>query len=382
MKKVKLIVINPFEDLNLYEHRPRQEAQYFKNKGCDVEILTLQRKVMGNYVFKNTIDGIPAKHFLCKTKRMNRLLKNNWWIQKAKPVIYGFWFLKYILWLKKELKKSEKYYLIAHNIEMAFAMILAGKKNDVKVFVMRELYEGQVSNKLKSKCIWLLSHFIQNRSDYLVHVVPYQRQVTSKRNVKKILYIPNYPVKKNYYGIEKSHSDKLRINYIGYVRDEKSLKMLMDAAKDMKDVEIGIHGEGEAYPYLKSIQGNYNNVQITGYYDYYKETKKLFSQTDIIYCTYDLSIKNRRMAYPIKLYEAIATNTPVLLCKGMAPESFVEKNGYGFVFDYNVKALRKCIDSICSNRDILDNMVDKMQKKVNVYFWENVVEEYDRVLTE
>lgn len=167
---------------------------------------------------------------------------------------------------------------MAHNIEMAVAMILAGKREDVKVFVMRELYEGQITNKLKSKCVYELSKFVQNRCDHLIHVVPYQREVTTKRNLEKIIYIPNYPERKNYEGIEKTQSDKLRIRYIGCVRDEKSLKMLMDAAKDIEDVEIGIHGEGEAHQYLKSIENRYSNVQVTGYYDYYKETRELLQK--------------------------------------------------------------------------------------------------------
>lgn len=382
MKKVKLIVMNPFEDLKSYEHRPRQEAQYFKKKGYDVETIVLQRKVLGNGIHNNYIDGIPVKHFLCKTKKMNYFLKNNRWIQRLKPVIYGTWFLKYILWLRKELRKEGETCLIAHNIEMAVAMLFASKKNDIKVFVMRELYEGQVTNKVKSKFIHLISQIVQNRSDYLIHVVPYQKEVTTKKNLSKIIYIPNYPERKNYEGIEKLQSDKLRINYIGCVRDEKSLKMLMDAVKGMDDVEVGIHGEGEAHQYLKSIEKQYQNVQVTGYYDYYKDTRKLFAKTDIIYCAYDLAVGNWRIAYPIKMYEAIATNIPVMLCRGMAPEKFVLENGFGFVFDYCVEELRNCIQEIRENKKLLMEKIQNMENSNKQYFWENVVENYEKVLME
>lgn len=383
MKKVKILLLNPFRDINSYEHRPMQEAQFFKENGCDIEVIIMQRKVTGRGIYKNAIKGIPVTHFLCKSEKMEKLLLQNKIVKLLKPIIYLKWYLDFILWLKKELGKESGCCIIAHNIEMAFAMILAGKvKRDKRVFVMRELYEGQITNKIKSLIIKNVSEFIQSKSDFLVHVVPYQKTVTSKKNLKKILYIPNYPVKENYCNISKTESQKLRINYIGCVRDEKSLKMLMDAVKGFEDVVVGIHGEGEAYSYLNSIKDLYDNVNVTGYYDYQTETESLFAETDIVYCAYDLTVPNWRIAYPIKMYEAIATNTPVMLCDGMAPAEFVRENDYGFVFDYDMESLRACIDAIRRNRVVLEEKIEKMKAKENHYFWENVVTQYNKIMME
>lgn len=381
MEKVKLIILNPFSDLNNYEHRPRQEAAFLRKRGYDVEVIIMQRKITGNGVVENTIEGVPVKHFLCKTEKMDRRLQDNKIIACFKPVIHLAWFLKFMLWLRKELKKEAPCNIWAHNIEMAFAAcIVRSKKKNKLTFVMRELYEGQAVQKIKKIVVRMISRFIQNRSDYLVYVVPYQKKVTKSKNQRKLIYIPNYPQRSNYRDVAKMESTKLRINYIGCVRDEKSLKMLMDAAKDIEEIEIGIHGEGEAYPYLKSIEVNYDNVSITGYYDYITETEKLFSDTDILYCAYDTSIFNWKIAYPIKLYEAIETNIPVLICKGMAPEEFVVKNDFGYVFKYNVEFLRKMLVHLCNNPASTEKKVLKMKAIDNPYIWENVVQKYLKTL--
>lgn len=381
MKKVRLLLLNPFNDLNSYEHRVMQEALFYKEHGCDVEVLILQRKVTGNSVYKNKIQGITVKHYLCKTPKMEKMLAENRLIQLLKPIIYLNWYMKFILWLRRELKTVGRCCILGHNIEMGAAMVLAGrKKENRRVFVMREVYEGQVTNKLNQKFRKFVSGFIQNHSDYLIHVVPYQKEITSKKNINKILYIPNYPVEKNYKNIKKTKSSKLRINYIGCVRDERSLKMLMDAAKGYEKIEIGIHGEGEAYAYLNSIKGNYDNVKVTGYYDYRTETRKLFAETDIIFCAYDISVKNWRIAYPIKLYEGIATNTPVMLCRGMAPAKFVEENNYGFVFDYTLESLRDNIERIVQNPKVIEDISKEMSLHENPYLWEKVVNKYLEVL--
>lgn len=381
LNKVKLIVLGPYEDIHSCEHRPMQEAKFFREKGKDVEILIMQRKILGKGVVRNRIEGIPAKHFLCKTERIERLLKNSKIASKCRAIFYVFWFLKFIVWLRQELKKSQGCCLVAHNLEMAFAACMVNQKKKFSVvFVMREVYEGQVTNPIKKILIEKISKLVQNRSDYLVQVVPAQFEMTMKKNRKKILYIPNYPEAVNYADIKPVESDKIRINYIGSVRDVKSLKMLMDAAIGLEKIEIGIHGMGEAYQELKEIEKEYNNVKITGYYDYQTETKKLFSNTDIVYCAYNIQIPNWKVAYPIKLYESIETGIPVLLCRGMAPEKFVRENDCGYLFDYNVESLRSLLIDIQNDRESLKRKKASTDKLKGRYTWDKVVKEYNKII--
>lgn len=377
-KKVKIVVLSPYNDLNSYEHRPMQEAEYFAKKGCDVETLIMQRKVLGKGIIKNRIRGISVKHFLCKTDKMDELLNTNFFIRKIKPIIHLKWFLQFIGFLSRECKNEKNIFLVAHNLEMAVACCIVNRKRQNHVvFVMRELYEGQVTNWIKSKLIRFVSRWTQNRSDFLIHVVPAQAATTQEKNKYKILYIPNYPVADNYKNIEFVDAKELRVNYIGSVRDEKSLTMLMDAGRGIEDLKIGIHGMGEAYPALKELENQYENVEVTGYYDYKKDTRRLFANTDVVYCAYNIDVPNWRKGYPIKLYESIETGLPVMMCKGMAPEGFIKDNDCGFVFKYDVSSLRNLLLYLVNNRDEVEKKKLNIKRLKGKYTWENVVHQYD-----
>lgn len=376
--KVKILVLSPYEDLSTYEHRPMQEAEFFLKQGYEVETLILQRKVQGKGIIKKQIQGITTKHFLCKTEKMENLFNKNPFFSKIKPIIYLKWFLQFIIFLSRECKNEKNNFLIAHNLEMAVACCIVNRKrlNHV-VFVMRELYEGQVTNRIKSRIIRAVSRWAQNRSDFLVQVVPAQASTTEEKNKHKILYIPNYPLASNYKDIEFVAAKELRVNYIGSVRDKKSLIMLMEAAKGIEGLKIGIHGMGDAYSALKKLEDQYENVEITGYYDYKRDTRRLFANTDIVYCAYNTEVPNWRNAYPIKLYESVEAGIPVLLCSGMAPEDFVKENDCGFVFEYNVKSLRDLLIHLVENREEVEEKKINIKKLKGKYTWENVVHQYD-----
>lgn len=381
MKNIKILAINPYETIQYYENRPMEEARFFKAHDCNVETILMERKMAGKKVTANKIADINTLHFICKDDKLISRLSKSKIGNGLKKVVYFGWYVRFILWLRKYLRSEKPDSLICHNIEMALAGVWAGRKKvDNIVFVMREMYEGQSTRALKNRVIKLVSGYVQNRSDFLVHVVPKQMEYTSEKNRNKVIYIPNYPKEEIYSKIVHKESVMIRINYIGSVRDVKSLKMLMDAAQGLKGIKIGIHGMGEAYEELKSIEHAYKNVDITGYYNYAEDTEKLFADTDIIYCAYNIEVPNWRAAYPIKLYEAIATGIPVILCKGMAPERFVISNGCGFVFDYNVDSLRALLSEIVEKKELLLEKQKGVQNLKGEYTWNKVVQEYLKIL--
>lgn len=378
--KVKLIVSNPYNDIHNIEHRPIQEARYFKESGKDVEILAMQRRVIGKGIVENYIEDIPIKSFLCRSMRIDQLLKKNSVINKFRNIIYFFWYVKFLKWLRNEINTEERVYLIAHDLLMAFATCVCCQKGKSSiVFVMRELYEGQVGKKIKRLILKYVSEWTQKKSNILVQVVPRQYELTKEENRKKILYIPNYPDTKYYSEVHFVQNKNIRVNYIGSVRDAKSLKMLMDAARGLKNIEVGIHGSGSAYEEIKKLEDQYENVKVTGHYDYQTMTSQLFSETDILYCAYNIQVPNWKISYPIKFYEAIEVGIPVLLCKGMAPESFVKENQCGYLFDYDVESLKNILLYIQEHKEDIEQKRNNLKRLKGQYTWDKVVKEYDKI---
>lgn len=379
MLKVKIIITNGHRNLKTCSFRAINEARYLQQKGYDVELIVLQNKEIGAGVISNEIEGISAKHYICRSEKLNRALDANKFIKKFKLFIYFVWYMKFTLWMKKYIKSTGADYLQCHNLTSVVAGWIA-KHRSVLIFVMRENYEGQVgvTNKFKKLGIKRVNAFMQNKSNWLIHVTPQQINNTAERNKHKVIYIPNYSSVDRYTDIEKTISKQLRINYIGSVRDYKSLKMLMDSCRELDGIEIGIHGLGEEYLKLKKLENEYKNVHLTGYYDYKSETAKLYQNTDIIFCVYNIEIPNWKESRPIKFYESMLTLTPVISCYEMSLSELILEYDVGFLFHYNKEdELKNLLNNLIKNPDEIKAKKENIKKIKNKFTWESAVKGLD-----
>lgn len=357
-----MILTNRFDpDVRVYK-----EAKYLVSRDFDVEILCWDRE--NEYVDREVevINGIKIKRFFPYAEYGTRF-------KQFKP------FIRFIKECKDYLKDKEYQYLHCHDLDGAITGYFIKEKNVKAIFDMHEFYEVEGKNQKIRYLLRLIVNYLQNKSDYIIHVNEVQTNVMSIKNKRKLIYLPNYPEKKNYEECEKSESDSLRISYIGAVRQYNELKNLMDACKKMRNVEIAIHGAGVAYKKLNSIKSDYDNVSVTGKYDF-TQSAKLYSQADLLYALYPTTSLQYLTSYPVKLYETIITKTPIIVSKGTVLEEFVKEYGIGFVVDgSNVEEIRGLIKYINKNRHILDEKVRNLEKIQYDYSWEEVVKNLDEI---
>lgn len=361
-KRVKMILTNRFDpDVRVYK-----EAKYLVEKGFDVEILCWDRE--NEYKDRETevIDGISIKRFFPYAKYGTGLKQIKSYIRFLKEC-------------KGYLKGQSYDYLHCHDLDGVIVGYVVKGVNIKLVFDMHEFYEA-LGHKQKIKyMVRSLVNYMQSRSDFIIYVNKLQTDVMSIKNIKKIIFLPNYPEASNYVGAEKGYSNKLRISYIGAVRQFNELKNLMDACKDIKDVQILIHGSGVDYKRINNIKNDYKNVKVTGVY-HFKESAKLYSKSDILYALYPIKSLQYRMSYPVKLFEAIITKTPIIVSKGTVLEEFVKQNSIGFVVDgSNVEEIKSLVNSINKNRNILDEKSKSLERIQFDYSWEEVVKNLDKV---
>lgn len=153
----------------------------------------------------------------------------------------------------------------------------------------------------------------------------------------------------------------------------------MDACIGIENIKISIHGAGVAYKGLNAIKDDYNNVNVTGKYDYI-ESAKLYSEADILYALYPTSSTQYLTSYPVKLFEAIITKTPIIVSKGTVLEDFVQENDIGFVVDgSSIEDIRSLIEYINENRYVLDSKFKSLEKIQFDYSWEEVVKSMDEI---
>ncbi len=362
MKKVKMILTNSFHpDVRVYK-----EAKHLISKGFDVEILCWDRENEYKNREVEEIGGIKIKRFFPYAE----------YGTGYKQIIP---YIKFIRECRNYLNDKEYSYLHCHDLDGMIVGYFCLQGNCKLIFDMHEFYEGQDGKQKIKFMIRSLVNFMQNKADFIIYLNEIQKVTMKRENLRKLIYLPNYPEAKIYINCTKTQSDRLRISYIGTVRQYEELKNLMDASINIENIEISIHGAGTAYRKLKEIEKNYDNVNITGLYNF-SESITLYNKTDILYIVYDMNINNWRNAYPVKFFEAIVTKTPIIVSRGSVLEEFLKENDIGFVVDgSNVEEIRELINYINNHQDLLNKKTKNLEKIQFDYTWEKVVKNLDEI---
>ncbi|MEG1989874.1 MAG: glycosyltransferase [Clostridia bacterium] len=366
MKKIKIITIDDFE----MDVRMNKIAQYFDLK-FDVEIIEFDKKNIHINKKSEKINNINVTRFFCREK--SKYIKI---FPYLKRLIYMFYLFKYILQVKKYLKNREYDYLYCSGNYGTLVGNMVKKRSSKIIYDMREFY--QIVNKKTSKIVKAFDDYLCKKADYIVYVNEKQKQYIKSKNYNKLIFIPNYVKKEHYKDIEKTKCNKIRINYIGCSRDYKSLKNLIDAANNNEEILIGIHGLGDAYGSLKKISAEYNNLSVTGKYNGIKESEKIFKNTDVLMCCYDVDILNWKYAFAVKLFESIITLTPIIVYDNSNMGEFVKKYDIGYtVIKNEVDEFKKTLNLIVDDKNAMIRKIKNLKKIQFEYTWEKVINNID-----
>lgn len=349
--KIYMILTNGFDpDVRVYK-----EAKYLVDKNFEVEILCWDRKCEYLDRQKEVQSGIKITRFSIQSEPGSGL----------KQI---FPYMKFLIKVRKYLKSKEYKYLHCHDFDgILIGMFTKRRKQKKVIFDMHEIYNdyAYAKNIFFSK----IFHKVIKKCNYIIYVNEEQSKEIER---EKLIFLPNYPEKNLYSPIEKTNNGKkLRINYVGSVRDYEAIKSLLEVKKD--EIEVGIYGIGVAYNKLKN---EYKN-NLYGEYNGITEIGEIYRNTDILYCSYNPDIKNWKKAYPVKLYEAIITITPVIVSKNTSAGELVQDNKIGEVIEYsNVNSISNAIDKIIDNYNEYVNNIKFISDR---YKWEDVVKNLDKI---
>lgn len=376
---VVMLLDNAFEpDIRVYK-----EAKYLVDNNLDIEIVCLDKK--NKYKDKATeqYDGINIKRFFSRTEKTTKLIEKYNIINKLKSIIYFWWLLKFIVKIKRYLKNKEFEILHCHDLVMAFIGCAFFKDKKI-VFDMHEYYSDS-KNKLRNFIIRRIVSYTQNRSTWIIYVNEFQKNGCKERNMHKFIELPNYPETKKFSNVEKTSSDKIRIAYIGKVRDFSSLSKLISCNVDDNLVNISIYGDGSEYEnLLKFSKENNKGYIMKGEYNGIEDTEEIYNNTDILYAVYDANkysnTLNWKNAMPIKSYEAIITLTPIIASKNTTLGEFVEKYNIGYTIDISKdNEVDNLINEISKNPMLITEKKENMKRIQYSYTWNNIVKNLNKI---
>lgn len=349
---------------NAFEPDPRvyKEAKALIENGHSVEILCWDRNNQFKKSPSENIEGIRIKRFfpLSKPGTGFKQLRS---------------YIKFIIEVRKYLIDKEIDVIHSHDIDgMLVGLFISGKKKFI--WDMHEFYDGFSYGKVKSFIYELIARLGFRKVDGIICVSDEQktRYARKIRNTTELTVIFNAPEEKVFENFERIDSPKLRISFIGGVRDFTSIKTLMEACEKLNFVEAHINGKGTEYERIKALENEYKNSIITGEYKY-KDIKKLYEDSDCIYAVYDDKLLNIKHAFPVKGLEAIYTETPVIATVNTDFGDFVVNKQIGFTLKYgDVEELKMLIKKISENKDVLEEKKKNMHKLKHEYSWESQIE--------
>lgn len=347
---IKMILTNPFSiDVRVYK-----EAKYLVSIGHDVEIICWDKTPERKLPEQETIDGI-------KVRRVKLASKAGTGAKQLRP------YLRFILACRHYLKTTKYDILHCHDLDGAIIGWLNGKDFN---FDMHEFYDK--GNCLKKKLCHHMVIMLVKRAKTIICVTERSIKAYGKGYEDKFYLLKNYCDPSCFTDSIKSKSDKLRVSYIGMVRNQiAEFTALFEAVADLEQVVVNVYGGGVDLPKLKELERKYNNVTVHGDYDGVKESADIYNNTDVSYIAYNCNNPNYQGDFePVKLYEAIFTGTPILATEALNPGSVAINEGIGIAVNtLNSDEIREAILKFYNNKDFYNNCIRNMEKLKNKYNW-------------
>lgn len=357
--KVYMILTNGFDpDVRVYK-----EAKYLVEQNYEVTILCWDRKCEYKNKPEEILDGMKIKRFFIPSvpgTGMRQLIP----------------YFKFIINIKRYLRNKECGYLHCHDFDGIVAGLLSKKQIHKQIiFDMHEIYNNY--SYAKNNIFKFIFNSVIKKANYIIYVN--DEQIKEIKDKSKLVYLPNYPEEKDYLPYKKSKNKKVRINYIGSLRDYNSLKALAEIGIQDTRIEVGLYGIGVCYEKLKEEYEN-THIKIYGKYDGLKESGEIYRNTDILYCSYNPEIKNWKNAYPVKLYESIITSTPIIVSKDTVAGDFVRNNNIGEEVEYsNIDSIKNKIYKIIENFNEYTSNISSICKK---YHWSSIAKNLNTIYKE
>lgn len=302
------------------------------------DIKTYEIKIKSNF-------GSPLKR-LSQTRDFSRLAYS--YLEDLKPDIIYVQGLD-MLSIACSYKKRNNNVNIIYEIADLNTLIIDNQKSIIKKVVRSILV------KQEKKLIKKVSRLVITSEKF--YDTYYNKLITKD----KVIYIPNIPDLSNFKDFKKQVNDKFTVGFIGSVRYEKQLKMLIDAA-GICNINVFIAGSSNKDE-IKEYCKDKSNIFYFGPYDYKTQVSSLYSRVDAIYSVYDAGMTNVSVALPNRLYEGIYCELPIIASLNTYLGEIVEDLGVGVCINHlELNSLIDGLNRLANDKDYYNSLVSNCIK--------------------
>jgi glycosyltransferase involved in cell wall biosynthesis len=229
----------------------------------------------------------------------------------------------------------------------AVSIFVKGKKIiDVRDLVWEYIEETSLYKKIVKKTLTQLMRFTLKQYSHITatndHELQWLKESVKSVNVTKMTNGIEQSTFEKLNTLEHKPNSKFTVTYIGNVGIAQKIETLIEAVKDLQDIQVYIIGGGNRYEYLKSYvhKNKIFNVEFFGtvsrdkMIDFYQESSVLFAQLGETF----------KAAMPSKLYEYASTGLPIVYGGSGVARDFVNNLENSTTIDPgDIKALQSAI---------------------------------------
>ncbi len=269
-------------------------------------------------------------------------LMNNQYFQR------GFIFLRLLgLVYRKYGLNKKSIYVFGLDLR-GLSFFIANADVDYEISDIVWLYSGKTKRKVMS----FVDRFLAGRSRKVVFTTKsfydgyYKEHVAESHIVVKENKLETYD---RVYPIDKMHTDKVRVAYIGAFRYAEIIKSLIDVVSNNKNIILNFYGAthgGEIMQGIGKATDENDNIFYHGAFKNPDDLEKIYGENNLNFVVYDNTLENEKVAMPNKYYESGFFNIPIICAKGTYVGERVIDNGMGWTIDTDRKSISDFLNEI------------------------------------
>lgn len=287
--------------------------------------------------------------------------------------------IKYNFWIYKNLKMNASDIDIIHacDFDTAFAGFLFSKKyNKHFIYDIYDYYIDCHNLSILKPIVEFADIQIINRADYVIICTEQRKKQIYKTNAKNIVVVHNSPSIMSSFSKKQKNDNKINLGYFGILQKDRLLLEISEKVKLEKNIIFHIGGFGIYEDYFKQLSNKYSNIIFYGKLKYDDVLKKE-KECDVLFATYNPEIENHKFSAPNKVYEAMALDLPIIVCKNTGVDELVSKEKIGFIIEYNADEFIDCLKKLKSSK--FSSCKDVFEKK---YSWEIMSDKLIRIVND
>ncbi len=179
----------------------------------------------------------------------------------------------------------------------------------------------------------------------------------------------------------------LSVLYYGWLSEERGVRLLIDAVKDIDGVTLTLAGRGDLEAFVRDSAARTRAIRFLGWLKM-EDLEPVIEGADLIPSLYEPRTKNAMMATPGKLLTAMSLSIPTLVPGGTYQAEIVTKFGCGVVVDWkDVDDVRRSISRLANDREFYERLAASSYEAFRSSFsWEvmgaRLIEKYASLIGE